>query len=305
MKSNELKRALAAASDAAREVGALMKKNLNSASKKVNEAQQHDIKLELDVRCQKLITKRLLAAFPEVAILGEEGVTGDITAEYRWVVDPIDGTVNFTYGIPHACVSIALQRRKELGRAARFQDEPYETMVGMVYDPFADELFSAIRGGPALLNGRKMSASKRTRLDEAIVSIGFAKSSSSLERMLPQFNHLVHRVRKIRIMGAAALAMVYVAAGRFDARGDGRRQERARPRLLGRETCGEQQQAKQPSLHSVTVAKNVRHCEFPARACRRAKRLARRDRDPWRRLGPLGGAIVRGVFCWGLPSRRR
>ncbi|MGV3774723.1 MAG: inositol monophosphatase family protein [Verrucomicrobiales bacterium] len=217
MKGNELKSALATATDAAREVGLLMKKNLNSSSKKVNEAKQHDIKLELDVRCQKLITKRLMAAFPGIAILGEEGTTGDISSELRWVVDPIDGTVNFTYGIPHACVSIALQRRKEMKRAPKFSDEPYETLVGMVYDPFADEVFSGIRGGPALLNGKKMSASKRTRLDEAIVSIGFAKSSSSLEKMLPQFNHLVHRVRKIRIMGAAALAMVYVAAGRFDA----------------------------------------------------------------------------------------
>jgi myo-inositol-1(or 4)-monophosphatase len=105
----------------------------------------------------------------------------------------------------------------ELKRPARFDDEPFQTVAGVVYDPFADELFTAIRGGPALLNGKKIFASKRSRLDEAIVSIGFAKSSDSLERMLPQFNHLVHRVRKIRIMGAAALAMVYVAAGRFDA----------------------------------------------------------------------------------------
>src|SRR5258708_17311719 len=74
---------------------------------------QHDIKLELDVRCQKMIERRLHSAFPDVGSLGEEGVAGDSNAEYRWVVDPIDGTVNFAYGIPHACVSIALQSRAQ------------------------------------------------------------------------------------------------------------------------------------------------------------------------------------------------
>ena len=85
-----------------------MRKNL-TAEKKANEVTSHDIKLELDVRCQKLIEKKLHAAFPDIALLGEEGDAGDSDAEYRWVVDPIDGTVNFAHGIPHASVSIALQ----------------------------------------------------------------------------------------------------------------------------------------------------------------------------------------------------
>ena len=80
---------------ASREVGQSLRKNLR-LSKRINEAQQHDIKLELDVRSQKTIEKRLRSTFPEIAILGEEGITGDIEAERRWVVDPIDGTVNFT-----------------------------------------------------------------------------------------------------------------------------------------------------------------------------------------------------------------
>ena len=104
---------------AARAVGALMRANLH-ASKRANEVTQHDIKLELDVRSQKLIEKTLRAAFPRTALLGEEGVVGDTESGSRWVVDPIDGTVNFAYGIPHACVSIALQKQSDSERA--FED---------------------------------------------------------------------------------------------------------------------------------------------------------------------------------------
>jgi len=210
------KDALAAAVDAAHAAGAVMRKNLH-LPKKINEAQQHDIKLELDVRCQKLIERKLRAAAPQYAILGEEGVHGDPLSTDRWVVDPIDGTVNFTYGIPHACVSIALQHRVREQNDVAHPESPFDTVVGVVYDPFTEETFTAIKGGPAKLNGKRIQVSDRSRLEECIISIGFAKSTASLEKMLPQFNSLVHKVRKIRIMGAAALAMVYVASGRFDA----------------------------------------------------------------------------------------
>ena len=210
-----LNQALRAAAQAARAVGALMRGQLH-ANKRANAVTQHDIKLELDVRSQKLIERSLGRAFPGVALLGEEGVVGHTDAEYRWVVDPIDGTVNFAYGIPHTCVSIALQRRAETPKTAEFEDG-YQSVVGVVYDPFCDELWSGIRGQPALLNGRIIRVSGRRRLREAIVSIGFAKSQESLEATLPYFNKLVYRVRKIRMMGAAALGLTYVATGRFDA----------------------------------------------------------------------------------------
>src|SRR6266480_1566325 len=214
------------AARAARAAGDLMRRNFRSP-KKINSATQHDIKLELDVRCQELIEQTLRSAYPGIAILGEEGVLGDIAADYRWVVDPIDGTVNFTYGIPHCCVSIALQTRNaERGtlnsksnrqkRGEPHPDASYETVVGVVYDPFFDELWTAIRGHPAYLNGKVIRVSRRSRLDEAILSIGFAKGPATLRRMLPVLNRLAHRVRKIRIMGAAALAMTYVASGRMD-----------------------------------------------------------------------------------------
>jgi myo-inositol-1(or 4)-monophosphatase len=213
--------------EAAQAAGALMRKNLN-AEKKANEVTSHDIKLELDVRCQKLIEKKLHTAFPNIALLGEEGDAGDESAEYRWVVDPIDGTVNFARGIPHASVSIALQQRGE-GRVtgdeknarARRSDPAtrhasHVTLVGVVYDPFQNELWTAIRGQSARMNGRVIQVSKRSKLNECIASIGFAKNRTNLERALPYFTWLARRVMKIRMMGSAALALTYVASGRLD-----------------------------------------------------------------------------------------
>jgi myo-inositol-1(or 4)-monophosphatase len=224
MKMLELTHALDCAVDAAQAAGKLMRRNAHLA-KKINEASQHDLKLELDVRCQHLIERSLRGVFPDSAILGEEGVLGDRAARCRWVVDPIDGTVNFAYGIPHACVSIALQVRagSSAGPAphtisdASLRGPDYTTVVGVVYDPFCDELWTAIRGRRARLNGGIIQVSKRRRLEEAVVSLGFAKSRAALIRMLPAFERLVHRVRKIRMMGSAALSLAYVASGRFDA----------------------------------------------------------------------------------------
>ena len=208
MKSSELKRALTSAVRAARASGRLMRQNLRSA-KRVNLSTQYDIKLELDVRSQKLIQSQLGRAFPEIGFLGEEGNSATDNAPLRWVVDPIDGTVNFAYGIPHACVSIALQERRP-GTAR------HKTILGVVYDPFQDELWTATSDQSARLNGRPIHVSRRRNLPEAIVSTGFAKSRASLINGLPLFLRVVRQVRKVRMMGAAALSLTYVATGRFD-----------------------------------------------------------------------------------------
>jgi myo-inositol-1(or 4)-monophosphatase len=222
MKLSEQKRARACAVKAARAAGRLMRRNLGAA-KRINSSTQFDIKLELDVRSQKLIERILHRDFPTVAVLGEEGDAGDINAAARWVVDPIDGTVNYAYGIPHACVSIALQVQSLKSKVqSRWQTEAlsaaadYLTVVGVVYDPFCDELWTAVRGQPARLNGKIIQVSRRKNLEDCIVAIGFAKSSGSLERSLPYFNQLVRRVRKVRMNGVAALGLTYVATGRFD-----------------------------------------------------------------------------------------
>ena len=226
MNSKETKAALAAAVRAARAAGTVMRKNLHVA-KTVNLANAHDIKLELDVQCQKLIEGILHRAFPEISFLGEEGEPrAKSAAALRWVVDPSDGTVNYAHGIPHAAVSIALQERVECQVASGARKRPthhasritnYVTLVGVIYDPFQDELWTAMRGAPARLNGRVIQVSRTTDLGEAMVTMGFVKNRANLRAFVPYFMLLSRRVRKVRMFGSAALALAYVAMGRFDA----------------------------------------------------------------------------------------
>ena len=210
MTVSEKKNLLAAAVKAAHAAGDIMRRN-RLASKKINEATQRDIKLELDVRCQRKIESMLSKAHPEIAVLGEEENAGDVESELRWVVDPIDGTVNFTYDIPHACVSIALQQR--LAKRNKY-GENYETIIGAVYDPFVEELWTAIRGQAAKLNGKRIHVNDGP-LKEAMLSIGFAKDKKTMDYMIPYFNKLALKIRKPRMMGSATLALTYVACGRF------------------------------------------------------------------------------------------
>ena len=203
MKPVALKSALAVAIKAARAAGKVMHANWHKP-KRVNSAEAHDIKLELDVQCQALIEKILAAAYPQIPVLGEEGITGDVTAEYRWVIDPIDGTVNYFFGMPHACVSIALQHRAQ-------------SVVGVIYDPFTDEIWTTTKGQPTRLNGRIVRVSNRSKIEEAVIAMGFSKSQDNLDKSLPHLIRISRRAKKVRIMGSAALELVYVASGRLDA----------------------------------------------------------------------------------------
>jgi myo-inositol-1(or 4)-monophosphatase len=210
MKNFSQNKALAAAVKAARAAGKIMRDNWHRP-KRVNSAEAHDIKLELDVRCQKHIEKILRAVFPEIPLLGEEGDSGDMDAEFRWVVDPIDGTVNYFFGIPHACVSIALQSR------LKTENSKFKTVLGVIYDPFTDELWTATRGGRTKLNGRVVRVSLRGKISEAVIAMGFSKSRENLRLTLPHLNRLSRHARKMRILGSAALELAYVASGRLDA----------------------------------------------------------------------------------------
>lgn len=202
---------------AARAAGRIMRDNWN-APKRIKELHARDIKLELDVRCQQTIETILRRPFPLIPLLGEEGSSGDTNAEYRWVVDPIDGTVNYYFGMPHAAVSIALQRRrqKDKGKIAA-PASSYETIVGVIYDPFTDELWTATLGGKTKLNGRVVRVSRRANVREAIVAMGFSKNRENMEKSIPHLNRIARRARKIRIMGSAAIELAYVASGRLDA----------------------------------------------------------------------------------------
>ena len=189
--------------DAARQAGALIKANFGGVLG-VNEMKQYDIKLELDVRAQELITAILLRSFPDHAIYGEEGMTGNQAGSHQWIVDPIDGTVNYFYGIPHFCVSIALRVAGEI-------------VLGVIYDPMQDELFVGRKGHAPVLNGQAIQVSARAQLADAMITVGFSKNRESIDAGLQRFKELLFQVRKTRMLGSAALGMAYVAAGRLDA----------------------------------------------------------------------------------------
>lgn len=194
---------------AARAAGQLLRENFGKTPN-VNEFHAHDIKLELDVLAQTLITETIFARHPDHALLGEEGTAGNAASPFRWVVDPLDGTVNYFYAIPHFCVSVALTRAADGA-----------TLAGVIYDPMREELWSAHAGpepgGDALLNGRPTRVSQRDRLADAIVSVGLAKVTETIEMNLPVLGDMVRKVRKCRMMGSAALDLAYVASGRLDA----------------------------------------------------------------------------------------
>ncbi len=198
---------LAAAEQAARLAGDFLRRCFHE-QKLVDEVHEHDIKLRLDKECQALIAGELQRYYPDYAVLGEEGASaGD--AAHEWVIDPIDGTVNYFYGIPIFCVSIALRV------AGRF-------VLGCVYDPMQDECFCALAGGQPCCNGRPIAASSRSRMEEAVVFIGHGRHDGSGEAGIRRFAHISAQVRKIRILGSAAIALCYIAAGRFDAYVEGR-----------------------------------------------------------------------------------
>jgi myo-inositol-1(or 4)-monophosphatase len=198
-----MKQYLDAAENAARAAGKLLRENFQQRQR-VKAVAAHDIKLEIDVQTQELIGKLLLEDFPAHALYGEEGIVGDQSSEHQWIVDPLDGTVNYFYGIPHFCVSIALRLHKEI-------------VVGVIYDPIRGEMWTAQRGDVSKLNGAPIHVSDRAELAEAIISIGLAKTGETINTNFPLLQQMIHRVRKCRVLGSAALDMAYVASGRFDA----------------------------------------------------------------------------------------
>ena len=118
--------------------------------------------------------------------------------------DPIDGTVNYFYGLPHYCVSIALRHEGV-------------TQLGVIFDPSTQELWTGERGKGAFLNGRKLSVSDRSILKEAVITVGFSKTAAAMQEGMGRFSELASQVRKVRIMGSAALGLAYIATGRLDA----------------------------------------------------------------------------------------
>src|SRR5262245_5067981 len=164
-----------------------------------------DLVTEADWASQEQIRRILLSVYPDHAFLGEEApATGPAHAEYRWLVDPLDGTTNYVHQIPHFCVSVALERRGEL-------------ICGAVYDPVSRECFTGEKGQGAFLNGRKLKVSQTTDIAHAVVAVSFPPQVQPGSRELAEFGRVIVACQAVRRTGSAALNLCYVAAGRFDA----------------------------------------------------------------------------------------
>jgi myo-inositol-1(or 4)-monophosphatase len=163
-----------------------------------------DLVTEADFASQECVRRVVLSAFPDHCLLGEEGPRADSPrAEYRWIVDPLDGTTNYVHGIPFFNVSLALERNGEL-------------LVGAVYNPVSRECFTAALGGGAYLNGEPIRASRVTELSRAVAAVGLPYTIHRDSPDLLVFLEALFACQSIRRTGSAALNMAYLAAGRFD-----------------------------------------------------------------------------------------
>ena len=193
---------LALATEIAKKTGELLltrptKFEINTKSSDI------DIVTQMDKAAEKLIVESILAVRPDDGILGEEGANHQSKSGYTWVIDPIDGTVNYFYNLPGWSVSIAVNDK----------DGP---LVGVVYSPGLDSLYTAYRGGGSFLNGERLKCNDPVALNRALISTGFHYESEIRKVEVAQFNKLISKIRDIRRNGSAAIDICHVAAGFVD-----------------------------------------------------------------------------------------
>ncbi|MBS3820061.1 inositol monophosphatase [bacterium] len=194
---------LKAAQDAARKAGKKLKEGIRSSTH-VYYKGQLDLVTDLDKQSQNTVFNHLSSCFPGHDFLAEEGLSREKGAEYRWIIDPLDGTTNYAHKFPIFCVSIALAHKEELE-------------LGVVFDPLREEMFEAVKGKGAFLNGKKIGVSSVSYLDKSLVATGFPYDLRESEvNNINHFNNFLLRVQAIRRCGSAALDLCYVACGRFD-----------------------------------------------------------------------------------------
>lgn len=173
----------------------------------VREKGPADLVTEADFASQEAIRKIIHDAFAEHSFLGEEQNESTpapaASPEYRWIVDPLDGTTNYVHRVPHYCVSLALERRGEL-------------LVGAIFDPVHDECFTAAAGEGARLNGRPIHTSELSELSDALAAVGFSPQARPDAPDVKVFLEALGRCQAIRRTGSSALNLCYIAAGRFD-----------------------------------------------------------------------------------------
>jgi myo-inositol-1(or 4)-monophosphatase len=172
---------------------------------KVEEKRKNELVSEVDRDAEAAIIDVLHHAYPDHGIIGEEHGESYPGTDYHWIIDPLDGTTNFLYGIPHFCVSIGLRHRNRIEHA-------------VIIDPLRNEEFVASRGNGAQLNGKRMRVTRRSRLEETLLATGipFRDVAASIEVYAEMLKAFTTQCRGIRRAGSAALDLAYVAAGRYD-----------------------------------------------------------------------------------------
>jgi myo-inositol-1(or 4)-monophosphatase len=200
------------ASAIAREAGALLREFFAQG---VATEYKGDVDLvtAADRTSEKLIRERLAEAFPEHGVFGEEGTRERMEGEFRWYVDPLDGTTNFAHGFPQFCVSMGLEQRP----AGTALDQDGTIVAGVIYDPMRDELYTAERGRGAWLNGKPMHVSRIEDLAESLVSTGFPSRKRHDSPNVHFYQEFTLRSHGVRRAGSAALDLAYVACGRLEA----------------------------------------------------------------------------------------
>jgi myo-inositol-1(or 4)-monophosphatase len=180
-----------------------------------------DLVTVADRTAEKLIRERLSEAFPGHGIYGEEGTRERMDGEFRWYVDPLDGTTNFAHGLPQFCVSLGLEQRlvqRQVQRDAALGTDQDGTLVAaVIYDPMRDELFTAERGKGAWLNGKPMRVSHTPELAEALLATGFPSRKRHDSPNVHFYHEFTLRSHGLRRAGSAALDLASVASGRMDA----------------------------------------------------------------------------------------
>ncbi|HYX68612.1 MAG TPA: inositol monophosphatase family protein [Terriglobales bacterium] len=190
-------------SEIAREAGALLR-DFFARRVKVEYKGDVDLVTVADRASEKLIVERIRRLWPAHDILAEEGTRSDSGSEYRWYVDPLDGTTNFAHGFPVFCVSLGLERKGE-------------RIAGVLFDPTRDELFSAEKGSGAFLNGKRIQVSQVANLEESLVATGFPSHKRHQNPNIHFYHQVTLRTHGVRRAGSAALDLAGVASGRFDA----------------------------------------------------------------------------------------
>ena len=191
---------------AARRAGSVINRAaLDGGALEVKSKHARDYVTQVDRAAEQAIIEVVRKAYPDHGFLAEESGAAGGRAQYRWIIDPLDGTTNFIHGFPQYCVSVAVQQGDALAHA-------------VVYDPARNELFTASKGSGAYLNDRRIRVSKCARLQDALVGTGFPfKELTRVEPYLKQLKRLMSDASGVRRAGAAALDLAYVACGRLDA----------------------------------------------------------------------------------------